>query len=579
MKRAALRTATTVFLLLVLAAQTASGARRRIELPAQGDIVAAALDCASHAPFKSAKGIVVLAPGCNGDGSAFLNEDAWTGYARENGFILVACSFRSPSEVLRTGGGYYRTASEFGGQVAAALKKLGAGRLPVFLYGFSGGAHFAANFAESHPQLVRGWCAASFDEKGRTSFADDRQKVRRPSGIVACGANDRRLGICREYYSRGRSAGRQWTWLEAKDLDHARSPEIESFARSYFLALLKRKTPGVWLDIGSGEDVAHSNASMREMQTWLPDAETAALWRSLRSGGDAAEQSGIIEYIAKIKHLKDYKQLTMFLRPPPGGKPDGVLCLSLLANSPLEVRELIRAGENEQTKDAVEYADANNLAIVAWGSRRMWDPTRNWNELSRAETRRIDNDFDLAVQAWEEGVEHFAKNHGIARSGFLMRGYSASAQYAMRLAMRCPERFLAVHLQIPSSFDKPDPRAASILWCLTTGENEMGYKRSLAFFSAARKAGYPFIYKAYPGLGHVSDTRAKALGFACFDFARAEAGKAHGAPDMRSLFAASRHVADVYNQRSCRAADADSIPPDNCMPVPSSEILRVWTSE
>ena len=269
----------------------------------------------------------------------------------------------------------------------------------------------------------------------------------------------------------------------------------------------------------------------------------------------------------------------MFLRQPSSGRTDGVLCLSLLANSPLEVRELIRSGESEQTKDAVEYAEANNLAIVAWGSRRLWDPKRNWDELPRAEAKRIDNDFDLAVQAWNEGIEHFAKNHGIARSGFLMRGFSASAQYAMRLAMRCPERFLAVHLQIPSSFDKPDLKASSLLWCLTTGENEMGYKRSLAFFSAARKANYPFIYKAYPGIGHVSDERARSLGFACFDFVRAEAAKSQGAPNLQSIFAASAHVADVYNQRACRAADADSIPPENRMPVPSAEILRAWVGE
>ncbi len=579
MKRAAFLPAAISFL-LILAASAAFGAKRCIELPAKGEIAAARLDCASHVPFKSAKGIVVLAPGCNGDGTVFLKEEAWTGFARENGFILVACSFRSSAEELRGGGGYYRTDSEFGAQVASELKKLGAGRLPVFLYGFSGGAHFTANFAESHPQLVRGWCAASFDEKGRTSFADDQQKVRRPSGIVACGADDQRLGICREYYSRGRSAGRKWTWLEVKDLDHTRSPKIESFARSYFLALLKRKTPDVWLDIGSGEDVSHSNDSMREMQTWLPDGETAALWRSLGGGEKPAEeQVGIIEYRAEIKHLKNYKRLTMFLRPPSSGRTDGVLCLCLLANSPLEVRELIRAGENEQTKDAVEYAEANNLAIVAWGSRRMWDPKRNWDELPRSEAKRIDNDFDLAVQAWKEGIEHFAKNHGIARSGFLLRGFSASAQYAMRLAMRCPERFLAVHLQIPSSFDKPDPKASSVLWCLTTGENEMGYKRSLAFFSTARRANYPFIYKAYPGIGHVSDVRARSLGFACFDFARAEAAKSQGAPNLQSLFAASAHVADVYNQRACRAADADSIPPENRMPVPSAEILRIWAGE
>ena len=578
MKISPFRPKAAVFIALSLAAAAAMGAQRRFEIPAKNDVSAAALDCFSHTPFKKAKGILLLAPGCNGDGRAFLKEEAWVNFARDNDFILVACSFRSPEDKLRTGGGYYRTAGEFGDQVAMKVKKIGGGRLPVFLYGFSGGAHFTANFAESHPQLVRGWCAASFDEKGRTSFPDDKTKTRRPNGIVACGADDQRLRVSQEYYYRGRAAGRQWTWLEVDGLGHERNANIEAFAREYFLALLKGRTPGVWFDIASQENVT-ADAAKCEMQTWLPDFETASAWRALCGSRKTQPSSDIKKYVAKIKHLKDYKELTMFLRLPSGGKADGVLCLSLLANSPLHVRELLSSSENDQTKDALEYAEANNLAVVAWGSRRLWDPTRNWDELPRAEAKRIDNDFDLAVQAWKEGIEHFAEKYGIARSGFLLRGFSASAQYAMRLAMRCPERFLAVHLQIPSSFDKPDPKASSILWCLTTGENEMGYTRSLAFFSAARKVNYPFIYKAYQGLGHVSDIRARSLGFACFDFARREAAKAQGTVDMKQLFAVSRNVADVYNQFTCRADEADTIPPGNLMPVPSDEILRAWQNE
>ena len=69
------------------------------------------------------------------------------------------------------------------------------------------------------------------------------------------------------------------------------------------------------------------------------------------------------------------------------------------------------------------------------------------------------------------------------------------------------------------------------------------------------------------------------LGEECQDRLGHLVAKSQGAPNLQSIFAASAHVADVYNQRACRAADADSIPPENRMPVPSAEILRAWGGE
>ena len=45
----------------------------------------------------------------------------------------------------------------------------------------------------------------------------------------------------------------------------------------------------------------------------------------------------IVSHTVKTK-LKNYEQLTLFLMMPQGGRADGVLCLSLLAKSPEEVR-------------------------------------------------------------------------------------------------------------------------------------------------------------------------------------------------------------------------------------------------
>ena len=67
-----------------------------------------------------------------------------------------------------------------------------------------------------------------------------------------------------------------------------------------------------------------------------------ALFLSLAPVARAADAEGgvssrLIEYSVKTK-LKNYEQLTLFLLQPESGKAEGVLCLSLLAKDPDEVR-------------------------------------------------------------------------------------------------------------------------------------------------------------------------------------------------------------------------------------------------
>ena len=298
-----------------------------------------------------------------------------------------------------------------------------------------------------------------------------------------------------------------------------------------------------------------------------------------------ADAVGIIEHTVKTK-LKSYEELTLFLKLPPNRRAEGVLCLSLLAKTPDDVRAQLLGTYARRSPDrALELARKHNLAVVAWGAHRLWDPSRNWDELSSAEARKADANFDLVANAWDSGIAHFVKKYGIPASGYLMKGSSGAAQYAQRLALRRPARFLAVHAHIPSSFDMPVKGGASILWCVTTGENELGYARSRRFFKAARALFYPIVYKAYPGLGHEGSAKVTALGLACFEFALAEQARAirlnggkPARPDWADIFSSSEFVADIFNQEVYSKFDYLCVPLEFRMLLPDA-LCAAWKAE
>ena len=309
--------------------------------------------------------------------------------------------------------------------------------------------------------------------------------------------------------------------------------------------------------------------------------------RDSRAEGSIGDFDGnrVIKHAVKTK-VKGYEQLTLYLRLPADGRPKGVLCLCLLANALSEIHHRLQHGSAGYLGRSLDFADRHGLAVVAWGARCLWDSTRNWDEISRPEAKRIDANFDLVAKAWDDGITYLVKKHGLPPSGYLMNGSSGAAQYAQRLAMRCSKRFLAVHAHIPSSFDMPTKGGSSILWCVTTGENELGYERSRRFFKAARAMFYPIIYKAYPGLAHEGNRQVSDLGFTCFEYALEEyerATRLNGGkptrPDWPDIFTSSLHLADIFNQAVYSKFDYLCVPPEFRMIIPSDSIKDAWIEE
>ena len=315
-----------------------------------------------------------------------------------------------------------------------------------------------------------------------------------------------------------------------------------------------------------------------------------ALSLSLTQRARAAETEGgprprLFDHAVET-HVKDYKELTLFLLKPESGKMEGVMCVCMLGKGPDEVRaQLLGTSDRRASSSALEFAADRNLAVVAWAARQLWDPSRNWDELQKSERKRISVNFELVSKAWDKGIKFFVNKHGLPESGYLMIGSSAAAQFAQRLALRCPKRFLAVHAHIASSFDIPVKNASSLLWCVTTGENELGYNRSRKFFRAARDMRYPIVYKAYPGLGHAGSDMVSALGFACFDYALKEYAHAtrlkdgkRTMPNWAEIFESSAFVADVVHQRVYPKSDEAWVPAEFRMNLPAP-LRDMWNVE
>lgn len=303
----------------------------------------------------------------------------------------------------------------------------------------------------------------------------------------------------------------------------------------------------------------------------------------------------LIEHVALTDNPLQ-PQITLFLRFPngvtSGEQVKGVLAICMLAPTvDFLKRDLEKDELSGDYNGMLAFANKHKLAILAWGSRRIWPQDKNYDELTAKEAKEVDESFDKVAAGWERGVKFLCSTYGMPAKNFLLVGHSASAQWAKRLCLRKPEYFLAIHLNIPSSFDKPTPEAAKVLWCLSTGELESGYERSLKFWAECTHLGYPIIYKAYPGLGHSSDSRAVALGTAFLEYALTLSkerenldGQGWGQRTSNTLpwpgaFRSPSYIGDVVDNICCRASEAKDLPKEWRTPLPTDDLARVWAAE
>ena len=250
--------------------------------PPQG-MTRAELHMLSHSALKRPNGALIVAPGLNGDGREAFSDVKWRNFAKENGLFLVGVSFASVVDDLQSGHGYYYPEQGSGSVLLNGLRAFNCENVPLFLYGFSGGAHFVSRFVQWHPQNVRAWCAYA-----AAWWSMPIGDAALPPGIVACGSDDFRVAASRNYFHAGRERGAQWLWAEMPGVGHVRSRRLECFFRSYTRVLLvEGMNEGLWINVLSGrrETMAFC-AKYPCAMGWLPDKSLYRQWMRLcREGG------------------------------------------------------------------------------------------------------------------------------------------------------------------------------------------------------------------------------------------------------------------------------------------------------
>lgn len=549
-------------LLIVMTSQGASGFRH-FEMAPDKEVTRKAIDGYIG---EDDKAVLVLVPGCNGDGRVFLTESKWIDFARKNHVGIIGVSFYSPENILKEKRGYYDASRGAGHALISLLGKAGMSGRPLLMFGFSGGAHFVSSFVEWHPKDVLTWCAHS--AAWWNSIRQQNEAM--PPGIVACGGEDIRLGASLSYFKEGRAKGRTLSWVEIPNVGHSRNVGFEGLVREYFKDMLSREknSPPIWIDLGSGEVIRGKSHSPASNRSWMPSRKVYETWHELMVSNSPP-------VVTHRVHTRSSRQprLTLFLQKDEKKTVKGVLSVCLLANKPEDVKwRLLNTSSRNEIGRVVAFARTNSLAVIAWGSSKgLWNPRLNWNQLNRQTMKALDREFDHVANAWDNAMSYFVNTYKLPREGYLLWGFSGAAQYAQRLALRKPGVFRAVHIHVSSSYDLPVPEGRKILWCVTTGENENGYQRSLSFLKEAKRIGYPIIYKAYPGLGHSGCHAAELLGLECFRLALK-----HPNADWGDLLSESLYWGDAVNQTIWIKDDRDIISPSRRVALPSQTIKRLW---
>ena len=222
--------------------------------------------------------MLVLCPGCNGNGEGLIRQREWQEFAREHQLGLAGLSFASITTVQENRTSYYHASKGSGQALLEAIRKIYGKDLPVLLFGFSGGAHFTSRFVEWKPERVIAWCAYSagwWDIPLKTAV--------NPPGIVACGDADPRYGESMIYFKQGRVAGKPWLWISLARVGHSGSPPLEAFIRQYFAAVLKHnQRAGLWVDVDLETPASGSERKEEPSLTgWIPDIGLLDRWKAI----------------------------------------------------------------------------------------------------------------------------------------------------------------------------------------------------------------------------------------------------------------------------------------------------------
>lgn len=273
-------------------------------------------------------------------------------------------------------------------------------------------------------------------------------------------------------------------------------------------------------------------------------------------------------------------KITLLLRLPAGHTAEIPTAKGILTFCTWEQEDTsLRARLQNDNDPLVAYAKKNQLAILTWNTATLWKTGKSFDQISRSERRAQDEAFDAVARAWERGVGQLCKEQNLPQAGFLLYGISRGAHWSCRLALRAPERFLAVHLHVANSYDKAQGSAKGPLWLVSSGDLDMGRDNALAFYWLCQSKGFPILFKVANGLGHATSPEIERVRDGFFDYAlqvKDRAGSLHPSALMHQDLARVALTGDLLTQEVYRGDAAKIVPAAQQVPLPDEKLAKVW---
>lgn len=550
------------------------------------------------------RGALVICLDQSADAMAIAKNKNWRDFARGQNLAFAVVSFGLPKEKLADSEGYINADKGSGQLMMTGLAKAGWNKLPLFMFGAGNGGTFVSNVAHLPNVSVASW--AAFTNKISEKFEPKSQCP----VLVGCDYEFTKINPdLFNTFTRARAADLKWTWLTVTGQPNQRLERFQKFVQSYFGEILANGSKkGVWMEVNSLKEAAYSDLVLSpKSMTWLPSLALVEEWRLMMPSAEQQKDPTIVRKVVKTG-IKNQPDIEMFLRLPPNYSKENPVAGTLAfctweENGDTIQKQLLYRTDMKQVADGpagivarlIRYAEKNNLAVLTWTTKVVWNNRMNTEELARKEREVADQNFNKLSIAWEKGIKYLADKMAIPDTEILLYGISKGAHWSQRLAVRKPERFLAVHLHIGGTYDPPSQAAASIMWLVTTGEFDGGYDRAIKFFREARQNNYSIIFKAVIGAGHNDVPVAENLGFRFFDYAlemqamrKRLAEGANSLLSKRALgnslpwkqnFEKPPYIGDFVNQEMYLNLEADIIPLSFRVNLPTDAIAQAWAKQ
>jgi len=386
----------------------------------------------------------------------------------------------------------------------------------------------------------------------------------------------------------------------------ARRGYVEHFVRRFLEGAVasRRSGDGFWLRYRDGERLTLSESRQGvdpADYVWFPNERVAGAWKLL-SRIRPQIPFPTIERVTIETGVEEQPELNLFVRIPgrvaqKDGEDDedaaveGVLCFCTWQREDASLLNRLKRPDDP----LVSFADRNDLAVITWNTAGLLPRGANIHTVDEAMERELSRKFDRIGKAWLEGVEELCRDHDLPDGGFLLHGVSRGSTYAHRLALRYPGKLLAVHTHIASHYEPPVEEASDVIWLVTTGEIDGGYRASREFFREARELGYPMLLKAGPSLGHSMRDDIERLSMEFYTHVlelrrqaglrrqRAESGsdeaKLTAAQLFRDGLSSAPYFGDFINHGVYPKKKGDWVPEAQRILLPTEEIANAWGAE